>query len=181
MDQNKIELRLPPTIDAFKAVTGLHCGIPLEKGVILSDDWLDSNFEQIVQVLETFTAYPDIFIDLITPTNDNFSLYFYQRIALRAIMRYKEIYITAPRAWSKSFLIILGMFLQCVFMPGTKRFICAPHKNQSAQIAKEKLAEIFRHWPLLRKEVVGGDLDEMPGNYGKDYVKQSMTYALVTG
>ena len=55
-------------------------------------------------------------------------------------------------------------------MPNTKRFICAPNKNQSAQIAKEKIAEIYRIWPMLRREVIGGDVTDMPGNFGKDYV-----------
>jgi hypothetical protein len=55
-------------------------------------------------------------------------------------------------------------------MPGTKRFICAPNKNQSAQIAKEKITEIYDKWPLLRREVVGGDISDTPGNFGKDYV-----------
>jgi hypothetical protein len=44
-------------------------------------------------------------------------------------MRYKEVFITACRAFSKSFISILGIFLQCIFIPGTKRFICAPNKN----------------------------------------------------
>ena len=55
-------------------------------------------------------------------------------------------------------------------MPGTKRFICAPGKAQSAQIAKEKIVEIYDRWPLIRKEVVGGDVSDTPGNFGKDYV-----------
>ena len=84
-------------------------------------------------------------------------------------------------AFSKSFITILAMILQCVFIPGTKRFICAPNKSQSAQIAKEKIVEIYDKWPLLRKEVLGGEISDTPGNFGKDYVKQSMTYALVTG
>ena len=96
-------------------------------------------------------------------------------------MRYKDIYITAPRAFSKSFITILGMMLQCIFMPGTKRFICAPGKGQSAQIAKEKIAEIYVGWRLFRKEVIGGDVSDTPGAFGKDYVEQSTTYALVTG
>ena len=62
------------------------------------------------------------------------------------------------------------MFLQCAFLPGTKRFICAPNKNQSAQIAKEKLTEIFTLFPLLKREVIGGNITDIPGNYGKDYV-----------
>ena len=55
-------------------------------------------------------------------------------------------------------------------MPGTKRFICAPNKNQGAQIAKEKIAEIYDKFPLLRREVQGWEHDNMPGNFGKDYV-----------
>lgn len=74
------------------------------------------------------------------------------------------------RAFSKSFISILAMFLQCMFIPGTRRFICAPAKRQGAEIAKEKLTEIFNKWPLLRKEVIGGDVEDTPGNYGKDYV-----------
>lgn len=74
------------------------------------------------------------------------------------------------RAFSKSFLTILAEFLQCVFIPGTKRFICAPNKNQAAQIAKEKLYEIYELFPLLRKEVIGGEISDTPGNFGKDYV-----------
>lgn len=117
-----------------------------------------------------FTAYPDLFLDMIKPVDEGFTLFFYQRIVLRAIMRYKQIYVTAPRAFSKSFLTVLAEVLECIFTPGSKRFICAPGKGQSASIAREKLYEIFQHWPLLRKEVIGGDVSECPGNYGKDYV-----------
>lgn len=145
-------------------------GVRLEKGVVLTTDYLIKNEDWIRKYMEFFTAYPDLFLDLITPSGSEFTLFFYQRIVLRALMRFKEIYVTAPRAFSKSFITILAMVLQCIFMPGTKRFICAPAKNQSAQIAKEKLAEIFDRYPLLRREVIGGDITDLPGNYGKDYV-----------
>lgn len=120
--------------------------------------------------MNQFTAYPDCFLDAIKPVDEGFTLFFYQRIVLRAIMRYKQIYVTAPRAFSKSFLTVLAEVLECIFTPGSKRFICAPGKGQSATIAREKLYEIFQHWPLLRREVVGGDISECPGNYGPDYV-----------
>ena len=118
-------------------------------------------------MLSIFTAYPDIFLDFITPEDSNFQLFFYQRTTLRAIMRYRDIYVTAPRAFSKSFITILGLILQCIFMPGTKRFICAPGKGQSAQIAKEKIVEIYDRWPLIRKEIVGGEISDTPGNFGE--------------
>lgn len=145
-------------------------GVDLEKGVVLTEEYLKNHEELFIQYAEFFTAYPDLYLDIIEPTDSNFDLFFYQRIVLRALMRYKSVYITACRAFSKSFITILGMMLQCIFMPGTKRFICAPNKNQSAQIAKEKITEIYDRWPLLRKEVIGGELSDTPGNFGKDYV-----------
>ena len=149
---------------------GVRDGTEVQKGVTLNESYLKKNYEQIGKMLQIFTAYPDVYLDTIRPEGTSFSLFFYQRIVLRALMRYKDIFITAPRAFSKSFIVILGMFLQCCFMPGTKRFICAPNKNQSAQIAKEKLTEIYDRWPLLRREVIGGEVNEIPGNFGKDYV-----------
>lgn len=145
-------------------------GVPLEKGVILTENYLYSHLSLFEQYANFFTVYPDLFLDLIAPEEPMIVLFPYQRVFLRAIMRYKNVYVTACRAFSKSFITILGEVLQCIFMPGTKRFICAPNKNQGAQIAKEKLTEIFRAWPLLRKEVIGGDISDCPGNYGKDYV-----------
>lgn len=145
-------------------------GIEIEKGAILTPAYLIEHEELFKKYCDFFTAYPDIFLDLIKPSDSTFTLFFYQRIVLRALMRFKEVYVVACRAFSKSFITILALFLQCIFIPGTKRFICAPNKNQSAQIAKEKLVEIYDKFPLLRKEVIGGDISETPGNFGKDYV-----------
>ena len=117
--------------------------IVLEKGVALTEPYLDSIRKLLEKYMSFFTAYPDIFLDLIAPQDAQIKLFPYQRVFLRAIMRFKNVYVTACRAFSKSFITILGMVLQCIFMPGTKRFICAPNKNQAAQIAKEKLTEIF--------------------------------------
>jgi hypothetical protein len=58
------------------------------------------------------------------------------------------------------------MLLKCIFQPGSKCFICAPKKEQSAKIAKEKMDEIFDLLPLLKKELVGERF-----NAGSDYVK----------
>lgn len=149
---------------------GMKNGIEIEKGAILNEEYLRKNFDNIGKIIELFAVYPDLYLDIITPEESNFKLFFYQRIILRAVMRYKNIFITAPRAFSKSFIIILGMMLQDIFIPGHKNFICAPQKNQSAQIAKEKILEIYDRWPLIRKEVIGGEVSDTPGNFGKDYV-----------
>lgn len=149
---------------------GQRDGTIIEKGVILNENYLGKNMEKIGDVMSIFSAYPDIYLDVIKPQDSSFTLFFYQRITLRALMRFKDVFGTAPRAFSKSFITILAMILQCIFIPGTKRFICAPNKTQAAQIAKEKIVEIYDRWPLLRKEVLGGEISDTPGNFGKDYV-----------
>ena len=145
-------------------------GIELEKGATITNEYLERHYDELCQWVELFTAYPDIYLDIIKPADSEFSLFFYQRFTLRVVMRFKEIFLTAPRAYSKSFLIILGLFLQCVFIPGRKVFMTANTKQQAAQITKEKIYEIYDHWPLLKKEIIGWELNEYPGNFGKDYV-----------
>lgn len=145
-------------------------GIPIEKGVVLTESFMIENEELFVKYANFFTAYPDLFLDLIKSKDSTMSLFFYQRILLRAMMRFTDVYITAGRATSKSFLSILALFLQCAFIPNRNVFIVAPHKNQAAKIATQKLEEIFYHWPLLKREIKGWQISERPGNYGKDYV-----------
>ena len=124
---------------------------------------MERNEELLLDCWQIYSAYPDIYLDTIRPKNSNFDLFPYQRIFLRACMRYTTIYITAARATSKTFLSILAKNLQCVFVPNHVGSIVAPNKNQAAKIAKQKLEEIWRIWPLLKNEVE-------KANFGKDYV-----------
>lgn len=107
-------------------------GIELEKGVSLTEDWLLKNEGLLYDSWCIYAAYPDVYLDLIKPTNSNFHLFEYQRIYLRAAMRYTTIYITAARATSKTFLSILAKYLQCMFLPNHVGAIVAPSKGQAA-------------------------------------------------
>lgn len=127
-----------------------------------------SKFEKLKDVslkkASYFREYPDLFIDEISTPETKIKLFFYQRLFLRAAMRHRYVFATFTRAFSKSFLSILTLFLKCVFYPGVKVFVCSGGKEQAANIAKEKLEEIFDIWPVLRNEVK--DYQE-----SKDYVK----------
>ena len=85
-------------------------GLPIDKGVVLGQDFFEKNEELVEKYCNFFTAYPDLFLDMIKPADSSFRLFFYQRIVLRALMRYKIVYVSACRAFSKSFLTILGIF-----------------------------------------------------------------------
>ena len=140
-----------------------HDGIELEKGVVLTPSFLERNEDLIANCIQTWSAYPDVYLDLITPENSTLTLFPYQRIFLRACMRYTNIFITAARATSKTFLSILAKYLQCMFLPNHVGSIVAPNKQQASKITKQKVEEIWRLWPLLEKEVE-------KANFGKDYV-----------
>ena len=153
-----------PDQATFSSINKLyHDGIELEKGVVLTPSFLEKNEDLIADYIQIWSAYPDIYLDLITPQNSTLTLFPYQRIFLRACMRYTNIFITAARATSKTFLSILAKYLQCMFLPNHVGSIVAPNKQQASKITKQKIEEIWRLWPLLEKEI-----DK--ANFGKDYV-----------
>ena len=138
-------------------------GIEVEKGVVLTPQFLEKNEDLLYYYWELFLSYPDLYLDLITPEDQTRTCFPYQRVFLRACMRYTRIFITAARATSKTYLSILAKYLQCIFLPGHVGSIVAPNKNQAAKISKQKIEEIWRIYPLLEKEVE-------KANFGKDYV-----------
>ena len=107
------------------------------------------------QYIAYWREYPDMFVDFLkTEENpENFSLFFYQRVFLRAAMRHRYTYATFPRAFSKSFLSILILMLRCVLYPNSHLFVTTGGKEQAAGIAKEKIEEICKLIPGLKKEI----------------------------
>lgn len=140
-------------------------GIELEKGAIITERRIERNRGLYEKICNLWSVYPDLFIDLITPSTTHFKLFFYQRLFLRLTMRYARLFVVAPRAFSKSFISILALYLLCMFKPKGKFFIVAPGKAQSAKIAREKILELWDLFPLLKKEILGD------GNFGGDYVE----------
>jgi len=100
-----------------------------------------------------FREYPDIFIDMITPPDSNFKLYFYQRLFLRNALRKRYLYAVFPRAFSKSFLSVMALLLKCILYPGSKLFIVSGGKEQATNIVKEKFEEIIELIPTLKAEI----------------------------
>lgn len=100
-----------------------------------------------------FRYYPDKFLDFIQPDDAKIKLYFYQRVYLRIIFRFRKIFLTATRGTSKSFLLNLAFVLLCIMFPRIKLFVTATGKEQAAKITQECLDDIFEFYPLLKDEV----------------------------
>ena len=130
-------------------------GIPIEKGIVLTREYLDANQELFTSYLDLWLRYPDLLLDMIQDQADavNFHLMPFQRIALRASMRYRYHFWTATRATSKSFTAYLSAFVRAMLLPRSTVMIASDTKGTVIKIAEAKFEEIFRHWPLLRKEL----------------------------
>lgn len=147
-------------------------GIPLEKGIVLTREFLDDNEELFTKYLNLWLLYPDIFLDTVQSVEDakNFKLKPFQRIMLRASMRYRYHFLTATRATSKSFTAYLCALVRAVLLPNSSIMIASEVKGTVINIAKDKFAQFFRHWPLLEKELATRQDD------GKTGVKSSTNY-----
>lgn len=150
----------------------LRDGIPIEKGVALTKQFLDNNIQLFTKYLNFWILYPDLFLDTIQDSTDavNFHLLPFQRIALRASMRYRYHFWTATRATSKSFTAYLSSIVRAVLLPNSTIMIASDVKGTVIKIAEAKFEEIFHHWPLLRKELATRADD------GKTGVKSSNNY-----
>ena len=146
--------------------------IPIEKGITLTREFLDANQELFTKYLNLWIIYPDLFLDIIQSTDDakNFHLMPFQRVALRASMRYRYHFWTATRATSKSFTAYLCALVRAVLLPNSSIMIASEVKGTVINIAKDKFAQFFRHWPLLEKELATRADD------GKTGVKSSTNY-----
>lgn len=162
-------------------------GIPIQKGVVLTKSFLDANKQLFTKYLNYWLLYPDCFLDEIQDSNDakNFHLFLFQRIALRASMRYRYHFWTATRATSKSFTAYLSAVVRAVLLPNSNIFIASDVKGTVIKIAEAKFEEIFRHWPLLRKQLTtrlddGKTGQKKSGNYYELHFKNGSNITVVS-
>lgn len=165
----------------------LRDGIPIEKGVVLTKEFLDTNQSLFTTFLNHWILYPDLWLDSIQNTDDakNFHLMPFQRIALRASMRYRYHFWTATRATSKSFTAYLSAVVRAALLPNSTIMIASDTKGTVIQIAKAKFEEIFRHWPLLRNELTTREDDGKTGqkasnNYYELWFKNGSMISVVS-
>lgn len=97
--------------------------------------------------------YPDLFLDLIKPERGGITLHFDQRLYLRALMRFVNVYGVFPRSWGKTFLEVLANILACIFFPNIHPAISAQTEENAAKLLSDKTNEILKFWPLLQNEV----------------------------
>ena len=143
------------------------------KKIGLSEERIEAIKPALRKYIAFWREYPDLFVDFLQDGGNpeiekKLKFYFYQRVFVRAAMRYKYVYMVFPRAYSKSFLSVMVLMCRCVLYPRCKLFITSGGKEQAAGIVKEKVDEICTLVPAFQRE-----LDMRPGK-----TRQSKAYCI---
>ena len=99
------------------------------KKIGISEERIEPLKPYIRQYIAYWREYPDMFVDFMVRGHrteyrtGEFKLYYYQRIFMRAAMRYQYMYGVFPRGYSKSFLSVLVRMCQCVLYPRVNLFM----------------------------------------------------------
>ena len=131
-----------------------------QKKIGISPERVDMIKSQLREYVSFWREYPDLFVDFMQTGGDSekekdltFKLFFYQRVFLRAAMRFKYVYAVYPRAYSKSFLSVLILMIRAILYPRAKLFSTAGGKEQAAQILQEKVDDICQKIPAFQREI----------------------------
>lgn len=131
-----------------------------QKKIGISPERIEVIKPQLRNYIAFWREYPDLFVDFMQTGGDpekekdlTFRLFFYQRVFLRAAMRFKYVYAVYPRAYSKSFLSVLILMIRAILYPRAKLFSTAGGKEQAAQILQEKVDDICQKIPAFQREI----------------------------
>lgn len=139
------------------------------KKVGMSEERIRAQMPHLRNYIAFWREYPDIFVEFLCGDNpQNFKLFFYQRVFLRAVIRHRYAYATFPRAYSKSFLSVLILMIRCTLFPGSHLFVTTGGKEQAAGIAKEKVEELCKLIPGIKNEI---DWSRGASKASKDFVE----------
>ena len=111
-----------------------------QKKIGISPERVDMIKSQLREYISFWREYPDLFVDFMQTGGDSekekdltFKLFFYQRVFLRAAMRFKYVYAVYPRAYSKSFLSVMALIVRCILYPGVHYLL--PQEAKSKELA----------------------------------------------
>ena len=129
-----------------------------QKKIGISPERIEAIKPQLREYISFWREYPDLFVDFMQTGGDpnkelTFNLFFYQRVFLRAAMRFKYVYAVYPRAYSKSFLSVLILMIRAILYPRARLFSTAGGKEQAASILQEKVDDICQKIPAFQREI----------------------------
>lgn len=152
------------------------------RGSFSKDDVSEKRLKEclpyLCEQIAFYRAYPDIFIDDLSGYSQwneetdgpwkGFKFFYYQRIALRSLLRHRKVYVVFSRGFSKSFLAMLALMIRAILYPNSELFVTTGGKAQAASITISKIEELCKLIPALADEI---NWDRGQTKHSKDQVK----------
>ena len=106
--------------------------------------------ESVYLLISLFRWFPDFFYDVFQSPHARYKLALIQRVMLRILARYQNVYITGARGLTKTYCILLSKEHDGIFFPGEIVRYTAPTSKQSAHLAISAHKETLRNYPILK-------------------------------
>lgn len=125
----------------------LHKWVDVEKEQAFNYE--EVNLESIGFLISFFRYYPDYFADIFRNQNADYKLELPQRLMLRIMARYRNVFITGVRGITKTYTLILGKMIEGTLYPGVICRYSAPNQKQAATIAAQAFHQIEKDYPII--------------------------------
>ena len=112
-------------------------------------DYDTVNRDSASLLISFFRWYPDYLADMLRSPNARYRLEFPQRIMMRVIARYRNVYITGCRGLTKTYVMLLSKMIEGVLFPGEIMRYVAPAQQQAAKLAAQTFQQIEKDYPIL--------------------------------
>lgn len=112
-------------------------------------DYENVNQESVAYLISFFRVYPDYFADLLRSEKADYKLELPQRLMMRLLARYRNVFITGVRGLSKTYTLILTKMICGVLYPNEIMRYTAPNQKQAAALAAQAYHQIEKDYPAL--------------------------------
>ena len=124
----------------------------------LNDYTLDEQLDRWGELIAYWRWYPDVFLEAITPTNEEgkrigITLGADQKLMLRVMARFAYNYNVLPRGYGKTLIEILSVYLAAILYPESTWSMSAQTLEASAGFFSDKHADICRFYPIIAQEI----------------------------
>jgi ribonucleoside-diphosphate reductase alpha chain len=139
-----------------------------ESPINMEDQYKNTILSRNIKKWTEFCAFlrwmPDIYYDLITPKEgQRIKLDLYQRVMLRLLVRFPQVYFCIPRGGSKTLIGVMAQYFIAITYPGIKLSITASTKESAVKIWREKHDEILKYYPLINDEISSAQFSKDTG------------------
>lgn len=114
---------------------------------------VSKHIEEFNEFCAILKWYPDMFWDLYKPEVGGLTFDLHQRVMLRSLARFFEVYLCAPRGISKTLLHIMHQYHTACCYPGIKLTVTAATKESAVKIWQDKHNEIEKFYPGFMENI----------------------------